>query len=426
MSVNASALRDASGRLDVIDALRGLAVVFMIALHTSHGWAAPGWREGAAWTVLRSLGGMAAPLFLLLAGVSVGFGWRRSVHASDARTHARAIAARGLGVLVLGYVLRVQMWMIDANGYRDRRAWLAAGALVLGYALLHRGFARWGVGRGNGVGLLLGAGASAVAVGAVAVATTFPARMAGVFRVDVLQAIGASIALVSLGLAGFGPHRGRLVAVGGCVACLAPWVETWDTRWLPSAIEGYLVRRPTAPGVPAAGLFPLFPWAAYGCVGAALGLDWAEASRVGRLAPRLAKTALLGALLAVASCELVPVVSAAITAHPWLTHPVRVAYRIGLSLVFAAACIVLVRSAALRWPLVTFGQASLLVYWVHLEFAFGVAARPLARRLNFADWCGWTLVLLAAMLVVAALAVGMRRTPMRRDWGLVTRNRIGL
>lgn len=396
----------ARSRLDVIDALRGLAVVFMIALHTSHGWLAPPWREGPAWSVIRSLGGMAAPLFLLLAGVSLGLGWNVVERNPDAQ--ARPGIARGLGILVLGYVLRVQMWMLDANGYRDTRAWLVAGTLVVGYALVHRGLARWGVRQTGGAGWLA-VGACAIAIGAWAVARWFPERAAGVFRVDVLQAIGASVALVAYALAALRGRRSHLAALGALVACATPLVEMSSAGALPAALDGYLVRRPVAPGVLAAGLFPLFPWAAYAFVGAALGLDWASAARGGGLARRIVVTGAFGVLLALASCELVPGVSAALGAQPWLTHPVRVAYRIGLALVFAVLCLALVRARFTRWPLVTFGRASLLVYWVHLEFAFGIAARPLARRLDLAHWAAWTFALVVAMGALAALASGVRR-----------------
>lgn len=397
--------RDAPSRLDVIDALRGLAVVLMIALHTSHGWLAPMWREGAAWTLVRSLGGMAAPLFLLLSGVSLGL----HGHADDREVWARARSgiARGLSILVLGYVLRVQMWMLDANGYRDAGAWLIAGTLVLGYALVYRGLARWGA-RQAGAARWLAAGAGAIAIGAWGVAGWFPERTAGVFRVDVLQAIGASIALVACAVATLGPRRSWLVAIGALVACATPLVEAWGPSPLPTALDAYLARRPAAPGVLASGLFPLFPWAGYAFIGAALGLDWANAARNHALVKRMRVTGGLGALLALASCELVPAVSATLGAHPWLTHPVRVTYRVGLALVLAAVCAALVRVRFARWPLVTFGRASLLVYWVHLEFAFGIAARPLARRLDLAHWALWTLGLAVAMALLAAVASAIR------------------
>lgn len=404
-SVTAQPEGGARSRLDVIDALRGLAVVFMIALHTSHGWLAPPWREGGAWSVIRSFGGMAAPLFLLLAGVSLGLGWNVAERVSGA--DARPNMARGLGILVLGYVLRVQMWMLDANGYRDSGAWLIAGTLVLGYALVHLGLSRWGA-RRAGASSLLVIGSAAIAIGAWAVARWFPERTAGVFRVDVLQAIGASVAIVAWVLGALGARRAALAAVGMLVACATPLVEAWGTTALPAALDAYLARRPSAPGVLASGLFPLFPWSAYALLGAALGLDWANAARGARLAQRIAWTGALGVLLALANCELVPAVSATLGAYPWLTHPVRVAYRVGLASVFAALCLGLVRTRFTRWPLVTLGRASLLVYWVHLEFAFGIAARTWARRLDLAQWAMWTLALIIAMTALAAAGSGVR------------------
>lgn len=393
-------------RLDAIDAARGLAVVFMIALHTNYGWLAPALRTGTAWNVIRSFGGLAAPLFLLLSGVSLALAWSRDGDAGAVaqRDTWRREAARGVRVLLLGYALRVQMWMIDAAGYRDMRAWGIAACLLTGYLCIERAGMRWAAGVERVRGLVV-VGSIVVAIGAVALDGAFPDRVPGVFRVDVLQAIGASIALIAFASRACGRSPIALAAIGVLVAIATPLVERVDLDGLPPAITGYLVRQPrAAAGTNVSALFPLFPWSAYAFVGAALGILWRRGAGPDASRRRLLAAGALGALLAVATCELVPAVSAALTAHPWLTHPVRVGYRVGLGLVSCALCLAAVRVRALRWPLVTFGRESLLVYWVHLEFTFGVASRPIARSLDFAAWSGWSLALTLAMLTLAALA----------------------
>ena len=58
-----------SGRLEFVDVARGLAVVLMIWMHTADGWLLPSLRSGQIWALIRAIGGMAAPMFLLLAGL---------------------------------------------------------------------------------------------------------------------------------------------------------------------------------------------------------------------------------------------------------------------------------------------------------------------------------------------------------------------
>jgi len=66
MSVSKNAT--ASPRVPFLDDLRGLAVVAMFVWHTTDAWLRPSLKAGEGFTALRIFGGMAAPLFLFLAG----------------------------------------------------------------------------------------------------------------------------------------------------------------------------------------------------------------------------------------------------------------------------------------------------------------------------------------------------------------------
>ena len=57
-------------RVLVVDAVRGLAVLCMIQWHCADAWIGGAIREGGAFERLRIVGGLAAPFFILLAGVS--------------------------------------------------------------------------------------------------------------------------------------------------------------------------------------------------------------------------------------------------------------------------------------------------------------------------------------------------------------------
>ena len=58
-------------RLLYIDWLRGIAVLFMVLWHSIDAWTLQTDRDAWAFTVIIFAAGWAAPLFLLLAGVSV-------------------------------------------------------------------------------------------------------------------------------------------------------------------------------------------------------------------------------------------------------------------------------------------------------------------------------------------------------------------
>lgn len=396
----------ATTRHDFIDALRGVAVVFMLWMHTGDGWLQPALRQGPGWDLVRVFGGLAAPLFLLLAGVSLGLGWR------DDRRVMRSAMARGLQIVVLGYGLRVQMWMLDGAGYRFGHHWLASLPLVLGYALAYVGLSRWAAGGRPGRWLV--AAAPCIGLGVVLVSQWIPSRFIGVFRVDVLQAIGASVALLALYAHRVRGHTGAVLALGCAVLALTPWMRSWVPGPLPAPVAGYLAYWYPGPGRVPAGMFPLFPWLAYPCFGLALGRHW------GRAGPRAAADSAValcapGALLALLTCEAFAPVKGVLDDWPVLLQPARVAYRVGICVALASLAVLLSRPASpVRKPLSWLGRASLMVYWVHLELAFGMFGRPLVRQLDFAAWAiAWAL-LTGAMTGLAWLWLRLRRRASER------------
>ena len=60
-----------ANRRAYIDWMRGLSVLFMIAAHTFDAWTALEDRAAPLYKAVNFIGGLAAPMFLLLAGVSV-------------------------------------------------------------------------------------------------------------------------------------------------------------------------------------------------------------------------------------------------------------------------------------------------------------------------------------------------------------------
>jgi uncharacterized membrane protein len=107
-------------RLPFLDWVRGFAVVAMVLWHTGDAWLDEASREGQGWLLLRFIGGLAAPGFLLLAGTGAALSAKPT---SDPAARSRAFvksAARGLEIVIIGYLLRYQAWMVDAGAHRSK------------------------------------------------------------------------------------------------------------------------------------------------------------------------------------------------------------------------------------------------------------------------------------------------------------------
>ena len=135
-----------------LDWERGLAVLFMVEVHTLDAWLAPGTGRGALHDVLTMIGGFAAPSFLFMAGLSQVLGdtalARRGVLPSQRRWKSLSRAVWLLGV---AYAFRFAEYMLGgmfrvAGGWQDilRVDILNVIALSLAVsALLVAGVPRW-------------------------------------------------------------------------------------------------------------------------------------------------------------------------------------------------------------------------------------------------------------------------------------------
>lgn len=417
MSTNAHAHK----RLDFLDAHRGLAVLLMLWLHTADGWLLPALKSGGAWNFIRGLGGLAAPSFLLLAGVSLGLSWGTRAAAGN----QRAEIARGLALVVLGYGLRLQMWMLDAGGYARSEAWAGALPLGCGYVATYRALAAWEQSRSASARRLGIVALGLVAVGLAIVAKWVPGRLLLLLRVDVLQAIGGSLVVVSLLGKPLRSRPGLGLLLAMFVALATQWLRTWVPGPLPIPVAGYLAQWNVPRGTPVPSLFPLFPWMAYALLGAGLGVRLGRAGLQGASPTRLwLRWTLVGAIVAVICCEPLPIAHALLAAQPWLLQLIRVGYRAGCVLVLGAIAVALSQPwVSLRYSLFTLGRASLFVYWVHLEFAFGAVAKPIVHKFGVDRWAvGFCLLALAMTLLAdgwltlrSALRARTERTPPKTE-----------
>jgi uncharacterized membrane protein len=153
-------------------------------------------------------------------------------------------------------------------------------------------------------------------------------------------------------------------------------------------------------------MFPLFPWTAYAFAGAALGRIWAEnPARATRSAVAMAGIGAAAALLVWEGHDLT---IALLEAAPWAIQPFRVLFRLGVCLSFIGLAVGLGGGWSPGQPLRLLGRASLLVYWVHLPFAFGVLAGPM-KAAEPGRWGASFAALAVAMLGVSWLRDQLRR-----------------
>jgi uncharacterized membrane protein len=311
----------AKQRIAYIDWMRGLACVAMFQTHCYDSWLSPAARNTSFFRWSQLGGTLPAPLFLFLAGISFALvtGRMRDKGASANEVAATTIR-RGAEIFGLGLLFRVQEF-------------------ALGYP-----WSPW----------------------------------TDLLRVDILNTIGVSMMLMGIvcRFARRRPTNGMLaaaVAIG--IALVTPPLWTaWRPHWLPWPIESY-VNGVHNLGAPQHWLFPIFPWAAFSFAGLAIGFfllsDWARRREL--------KALLILGFLGVAFYGLglwfdsLPVHLYA-TYDFWHSSPQFVLIRVGVLMMILLLSYAWCRWGAGQWgfsPLVTMGQASLLVYWVHIEFVYG-------------------------------------------------------
>ncbi|MCB9667203.1 MAG: DUF1624 domain-containing protein [Myxococcales bacterium] len=389
-----------SHRKDYIDVLRGMAVGSMLIWHTASSWVVPAAHTGLAWSLLRSIGGMGAPLFLLLAGVSIALKPNRFISPGI----DMGLVHRGLQIMLLGYLLRLQMWLIDSSALFHPVGWQCYVPLLLGFAAAWQTLAQWRALHQQRISLiqsarLLGWASLALLslwVGYARVAQLFPARWNGLLRVDVLQIIGVSLVLVAV-LITYVRRPMVWIALAVMVTLLAWPLAHVLPGPFPAPLAAYFARWPLH-GERQMAMFPLFPWFAYLLVGLTAG-RWIQSKSTSSALLWLAPLGLLGAYLTGETRMLAHDLMTGVLA---LTHTLRVSYRVFVATALTAGAYGASRWArALAMPLRMYGQTSLLIYWVHLEFAFGKAARLFRPCESLGEWAVKLAALALLMLGVS-------------------------
>jgi len=356
-------------RLAYIDWMRGLACVLMFQTHCYDCWLSPQARQSKFFMYSQLAGTFPAPLFLFLAGISFALVtekmWQKGLPPAQI---AASTIRRGAEIFAFGLLFRLQEFVIA-----------------------------WGWAPGSDL-----------------------------LRVDVLNTIGVSMML--MGIVCWvvlaihrGPHtRLALVLTPTGAALLIslltpPLWTTWRPHWLLWPLESY-INGVHNTGTPQPWLFPIFPWAGFAFAGLATGFilqsPWAR-QRETRVLPSLGVVGILvvelGRWLDAQPRQLYAVYDF------WHTSPNFFLIRVGFLLAILSASYAWCRWGAGLWgfsPLVQLGQASLLVYWVHIEFVYGRFSILPKHSVGIGRASLGLLVIFLAMLLLAFIRTRMMRRPL--------------
>jgi uncharacterized membrane protein len=241
-------------------------------------------------------------------------------------------------------------------------------------------------------------------------------------RVDILNTIGMSMMLMgvlcwaTLSLAQGRRTRLALVFASAATALVVslltpPLWTSWRPDWLPWPLESYINGVHNL-GSPQAWLFPIFPWSAFAFAGLACGfvLQSDEARRREGTIVFLAGAAGLALVAASRWLDAQPFRLYAAYDY-WHTSPQFFLIRVGMLLTILTASYAWCRWGAGQWsfsPLIELGKASLLVYWVHLEFVYGRLSILPKHRLDIWRASEGLLVIFLAMLMLAILRTRLK------------------
>ncbi len=160
---------------------------------------------------------------------------------------------------------------------------------------------------------------------------------------------------------------------------------------LPEWLEMYLR------AIPGRTSFSLFPWPAYLFVGVVVGswLATPDADAESRINRRLGLFGLLLAAVGGLATQLPPFAG---QPTPMTISPSFFCVRLGLVMLAVPIARAWHERRTLSWsPLREFGVASLFVYWIHVEMAYGRPSQSIHRGLSFGEAAAATLVLMVGL-----------------------------
>ena len=339
--------------------MRGLAVVVMIQCHVFNSFARDDVRQSSAYLLTQFVGGLAAPLFLFMAGMTFGF-------------QMESLERR------------------ESNRFKRWGTALERAAYILGIAYLFR-FTNWIASLPNPTWQELG-------------------------KVDILNCMGLAMVVFSLAALLDGDERVRAALFGGlAVAAAAPLMSGLDWSGAPPLLRDYLVPSPLR------GRFPFFPCAAYVGFGLAAGaiVRRTVAERMDRL---MQWSVLVGLGLIFGSLYFANLpYSVYASADFWRNSPALILIRVGISLLLLASGYLWTEFCARgAWSwMQNLGKTSLLVYWVHIMLVYGNIAAVLKRALTVSQTAAATVGVTMLMALLAEIRLRWKARKVAR-WKAAT------
>jgi len=323
--------------------MRGLAVVVMIQCHTFNSFTRVNLREGGPYVLSQFIGGMAAPLFLLMAGMTSAF-------------QMESLERREPG--------RLRRWIIS----------LKRAGYILGIAFTFR-FTNW-------------------------VFSVPHANASEMTKVDILNCMGVGMAVLAVAAMFRGDARTRFAVLAGlAIAAASPLMTNLPWSGTPTLLQEYLV-----PGA-GRGRFPFFPWVAYLAFGLALGtmVKRAPADRFDRLMQWCMLIG-FGMIFTGQYFSNLPY-SFYTNANFWLDSPALIVIRVGICMmIMAGAYLWTEYGAGMGWSwMQAMGKNSLMVYWVHVMMVYGSLVQPIKRTLSIPGSALATVLVTAMMVALSAL-----------------------
>jgi uncharacterized membrane protein len=329
-------------RFPFLDWMRGLAILLMIQCHTFNAYAHPDVRQSGTYILSQFVGGMAAPLFLFMAGMTLAFQMERTAKRERGRM-ARWVAA------------------------------LRRGGYVLGIAYLFR--------MSNCVAMLPHPDWNELT------------------KVDILNCMGVSmLAVAAVGVFDLKDRVRSSLLLAAAIAAASPIVANLPWGGTPSLVQEYI-----APGH-GRGHFAFFPNAAYVAFGVAAGsLVRAGVDGFDRL---MQWWVLAGLALMFAGEYFSNLPYSMYTKSDfWSDSPTLIAIRCGIALLLTAGSYLWTEyGAAPRWSwMQTLGKNSLMVYWVHVMLVYGDMIRGLKGTMSIPATAFATAVVTALMLAMSVV-----------------------
>jgi len=363
-------------RLAYIDWMRGLACVLMFQTHAYDSWLGGPARQSRFFMYSQLGGTFPAPLFLFLAGISFALITDKLLQKNLFPGQiARTTIRRGAEIFGFGLLLRLQEYVI-AWGWAPKSDLLRVDILnTIGLSMMLMGVMCW-------------------------IVLSVSKHMWRQLPKPALREVEGAVR------SGEAPQFSPLPlilaasATALLISLLTPLLwTTWRPDWLPWPIESYINGVHNL-GTPQAWLFPIFPWTGFAFAGLAVGFILQSDSTRTRQAQVFFALGGVGLVLIELSRwldawprQLYPVYDY------WHTSPEFFLIRVGMLMVILTASYAWCRWVAAQWgfsPLIQLGQASLLVYWVHIEFVYGrVSILPKRAQTVRAATAGLVVITLA-------------------------------